>query len=282
MGFRIRIAAAAMMAALGVLVFSGTAVANPTAEFAPFADCQFKNPAVELCLYAESSSGSLELGSKTIPLVNPIALQGGVTETGTGTQFYSATSGATLTKAPQPVPGGLIGQTAPLTWPAWLQEYFNEAIEGGMTGLDVTIELAAPASSIGIELPNVLTEEEPAFALPVKFHIENTILGGECYVSSNTEPILLELTSGESGALHGSAGTLNVNGPGSLVTLNGAELVDGTFAAPEASGCGGEFAPYFDPLVNSIFGLPAASGNGFDFEGSIEVAERLAVKAADM
>jgi hypothetical protein len=36
--------------------------------------------------------------------------------------------------------------------------------------------------------------------------------------------------------------------------------VDNSFAAPEASGCGGIFSIIIDPLVDSKLGLPSAAG----------------------
>jgi hypothetical protein len=44
-----------------------------------------------------------------------------------------------------------------------------------------------------------------------------------------------------------------------LVITNNS-LVDNTFAAPEATGCGGIFSFLLDSIIDSKIGLPAASG----------------------
>jgi hypothetical protein len=264
-----------------VLALASTATASshnpPTAEFKPFSECPLNNVEIDSCIYLVSNGGSYTIGSKTIHLVNPTTLQGGVVEEEVepfGLQFHGAENGDTLSKTPQPVPGGLFGVTAPLSWPEFLQEWFNEQIETGFTGVTATIELAEPATAITLSLEHWLFEEEStALGLPVKIRLDNAILGNNCYVGSNEEPIQLELTSGTSGALTGAAGTLTFNGAFTLATISGFELVDGTFAAPAASGCGGIFHEFVDPLVNSIFGLPAASPeNSLTMEGTLKDA----------
>ncbi|HSC21115.1 MAG TPA: hypothetical protein VLC07_05250, partial [Solirubrobacterales bacterium] len=51
---------------------------SPKGEFAPFADCPLSNPAVVNCFYSLSSGGSFTIGTKKVPLVNPVTLQGGM------------------------------------------------------------------------------------------------------------------------------------------------------------------------------------------------------------
>lgn len=69
--------------------------------------------------------------------------------------FVGARNGDTLSKSPQPVPGGLLGVTAPTWWPQILQNLFNETINNGFTGVNATVELAAPASAIKFSLLNI-------------------------------------------------------------------------------------------------------------------------------
>ena len=62
-------------------------------------------------MYAVASSGEFTIGSRTVPITNPVVLQGGlieIPETGTF-KMEGALNGETLSNSPQKVPGGLIG-----------------------------------------------------------------------------------------------------------------------------------------------------------------------------
>jgi hypothetical protein len=280
MGFSKKLVGATLTAALVFLALASTATASshnpPTAEFKPFGECPLNNAEIDGCIYLVSNGGSYTIGAKTVHLVNPITLQGGFVEEEVEPfelHFHGAENGDTLSKTPEPVPGGLQGVTAPTSWPQFLQDWFNELIEEGFTGVTATIELAEPATAITLSLEHWLLEEGTALGLPVKIKLDNAALGNNCYIGSNEEPIQLELTSGTSGALSGAPGTITFNGAFTLVTISGFNLVDGTFAAPAASGCGGIFSEFVDPLVNSIFGLPAGSEeNSFSLEGVLKDA----------
>jgi hypothetical protein len=280
-----KLAAATVMAVLGALALAPTAPASshhPTGEFAPFAECPLNRMTITDCFYGVTNGGSVTIGEKTIPFVNPITLQGGY-EGWEPIEFFGAENGDTLSKTPQPVPGGLVGVSAPGSWPAPVQAWFNELIGTGFTGVNLTMELAAPATSTTLNLENFLNEEGTALGLPVKFKLSNTILGNSCYIGSNANPIPLELTTGTSGKLKGSVGEISFNEEFTLITLSKTRLVDGLFAAPEAEGCGGEYAEYVDPLIDSIFGLPSASeSNSAILEGQIKIASAEAVRNSNM
>ncbi len=282
MGFRKKFAAAMIVLAVAALSWASAAPAsshNPTGEFAPFGECPLSNPEIDHCVFGVTEGGSLDLGSKTIPLVNPITFQGGYVET-PEIDFHGAENGDTLSKTPQPVPGGLLGIIAPTSWPQFVQNWWNNGINEGFTGVNATIELAASATAITLSFENWINEEGTALGLPVKVKLDNALLGSNCYIGSNVSPIQANLTTGTSGALAGAAGSISFNSGFTLITLTGFELVNGTFAAPGASGCGGIFSFYVDPLINSIFGLPAASGNNsLTLEGVLEVASDAPVRA---
>lgn len=151
--------AAALVAAM--LVPASQALAsshNPTGEFEQFAECPLNTPTVALCLYSESDGGFFEVGTKTVPLVNPVVLQGGLEEVEGETVFVGAENGETLSKTPQPVPGALLGIEAPHWWPQYLQDWFNEAINEGFTGVQATVELAGSASEIEVNTLNLIFE----------------------------------------------------------------------------------------------------------------------------
>jgi hypothetical protein len=75
---------------------------------------------------------------------------------------------------------------------------------------------------------------------------------------------------------------LTTNETGTLVTVSGGSLVNNSFAAPGASGCGGIFSFLIDPFVNSIVGLPSPAGtNSAVLEGKLQLAVAEAVKASE-
>jgi hypothetical protein len=278
---------AAALAAM-MLVPASQALAsshNPTGEFASFGECPLSNSSLLLCIFSESSGGFFQVGKKTVPLKNPVILQGGIDEKGA---FVGAENGETLSKTPQPVPGGLLGIEAPAWWPKFLRDLFNETINNGFTGVTATVELAGPASSIKINTINLIIEKGTALSLPVKIKLSNPFLGSNCYIGSNASPVVIDFTTGETSPpppnspIHGAAGTATLNEAGTLLTLSGGSLVNNSFAAPGANGCGGLFSFLIDPFVNSIVGLPSPAGtNTAILEGKLQAAEASAVRASE-
>ncbi|HET7455081.1 MAG TPA: hypothetical protein VFJ76_06140 [Solirubrobacterales bacterium] len=278
---------------LAMLLPASAAVAaphSPTGEFAPFADCPLSNANAALCLQAETKSGYITIGNKKTPIVKPVILQGGLAFNEAGELvFLGAEDGETLTKAPQPVPGGLLGITAPSWWPSLLRNLFNETINNGFTGVTATMELAGPSSSVHPDLLALLEERStPALSMPVKVKLSNPFLGNSCYLGSNSNPIKLNLTTGTTSPpppnspISGDVTALTENPQGTLVTLDGVRLVDNSFAVPGANGCGGLFSFLVDPFVNEIVGTPAAAGkNTAVLEGTNKLAPREAVIASE-
>ncbi len=283
MRFPKRLAAASTTAAMAVLLLASAAPAsshNPTGEFSPFAECPLNRTSITDCFISVTNGGSLTLGTRTIPLVNPITLQGGFE--GSPIEFFGAENGDTLSKTPQPVPGGLLGITAPGSWPKEVQDWFNDQINKGFTGVNATIELAAPATSIALSTENLLFQEGTALGLPVKIKLDNAILGSNCYIGSKAEPIQIDLTTGTSGSLEGAVGELFFNEEFTLVTIAGSRLVNGTFEAPEAEGCSGIYSSYVDPLIDSIFMQSSGPENALTWEGNLKDANAETVRANDM
>jgi hypothetical protein len=268
------------------MVFASGASASshhPKGEFSNFGECPLNNSLVKECIYSLSSGGAFTVGKKTVPLVNPVTLQGGAYFNEAGEQkFVGAENGETLSKTPQPVPGGLLGITAPTWWPKFIQEWFNNLINEGFTGVTATVELAAPATSIKLSTQNLINAEGTALGLPAKIKLSNAILGSNCYIGSNSSPVQIDFTTGTSGSLEGEVGTVSFNEAFTLVTIEGGKLVNGTFAAPATNGCGGIFSFLVGPLVNEILGVPSASGkNSATLEGKLQDANAKAVKASE-
>ena len=215
-----------------------------------------------------TTSGEFTVGKKTVPINKTITLQGGTIEneeTGALT-FVGAENGETLSKTALYVPGGLFGTKPPESWPQEAKERFEEMINKGLTGVTETTELAKPASDIGISTNNLLAEEGVALSLPVKVKLSNVFLGSSCYVGSESNPIVLNLTTGTTSPpepnkpIKGSRGEIEFKDEFNIVVLSGGSLVDNSFSAPEATGCGGVFSKLVDPIVDSQFGVPVSGG----------------------
>jgi hypothetical protein len=243
------------------------AAAVPSGEYAVFYDCPLSNPELAACLASRSESGEITIGKQTVPITNTQTLQGGFIEEFSGALlFVGAADGNTLSKSPQKVPGGLAGlvKCNEIKGLGLLETLARAAcelvFENGATGVNATTELAAPASDIGLNEENILSEKGVGLSLPIKVRLENPLLGSECYIGSNSNPVTIELTSGTSGSVKGKLGNLSSRAEGGILVIKNNTLVSQTFAAPAATGCGGIFASLIDPLVNSKVGLPSEAG----------------------
>jgi hypothetical protein len=263
---------AMLVAGLSMLALAGSASAH-TGEWAKFNYCPSTNSKVVKCLNAVTSGGRVVLGKKNVPIVNPVTLQGGVTtEEEVGESFIAhmvaATNGETLTKTPQPVPGGLTGLVNCKEIENFIIRLGCESVfENGLTGVNATLELAKPASEVSINENALLEREGTALVLPVKVHLENPFLGSSCYVGSSSTPLIWNLTTGTTHppaghtALKGKSGNVAFIENNEIVKLTGTELVENNWSAPTATGCGGWPAEYvLDPIINASVGLPSAAG----------------------
>jgi hypothetical protein len=266
-----RVLTGLLLTAIAVLSLAGVAQAKLTGNYTKFAQCPYLNLEVKKCLYSTTTSGEVVLGSKTVPIVNPVVLQGGLGalgEDGFATAFFAASNGVTLSKASQPVPGGLAGiVNCKKISDFFLRIACEVTFENGVTGLNSTLELAKPASAIRVNETNLAGEIGIALEMPVKVHLENPFLGSSCYVGSEKTPIIWKLTTGTTSPpepnkpISGKAGELEFLEEGRILELKGAKLVDNAWSAPGVSGCGGFPAELLlNPIINAAAGLPATAG----------------------
>jgi len=283
-------AAAAAVIAMSVASSAYAVEHHPKGEFAIFADCPLSNPATSTCLVATTESGEFVISKEKVPIVNPIKLQGGIKAFASGEEtFIGAEDGNTLSKSPQKVPGGLAGLVKCNEISNFFERVACEVtFENGITGVNATTELAAPATSIQLHTFNLLGATGTALLLPVKLHLENPFLGSNCYIGSNASPIVIELTTGTTSPpppntpITGNPGTLENNATETILTISKNVLVNNSFAAPKAAGCGGVFSFLVDPIVNSKLGLPSAAGkNTAILRGTLKAADAEAVKASE-
>jgi hypothetical protein len=279
---------------LAVLGFAAPAMATkPTGDYVNFGDCPLSNPAVNQCIFAQTTSGQFSIGSTEVPITKTITLQGGLIfiEEPRSETFVEAKDGNTLSKTPQTVPGGLLKIVAPLGLPEIIQIIFNEFINKGITGVTATTELVATPS---LNRLNLFFGAGTALTLPVRVHLENPFLGSKCFVGSASKPITVNLTSGTTSPplpnlpITGSPGEPEFKDGGELVIVKKNSLVDNSFAvAPTAEGCGsqilfGLFTAIINSAVNAELGLPSEAGhNTAILNGQLENAFASAVKASE-
>jgi hypothetical protein len=220
------------------------------AEFQKFINCPITEG--KGCLYGETLEGEFVLGSmkKVTPIVNPQILQGGLAFIGTDTlPLIPPRFGAEeLSKTSQVVPGGLTG--------------LSESIGGEVKA---TAELAGTPIITAVFLG---FGHDTAVELPIKVHLENELLGPNCYIGSDTEPVVLKLTDGTTKPpegvepISGKIGTNEGRDKGRLLTFIDNTLVDNTFSVPAAKNCGTSalLEPVITGVVNTGIGLPATPG----------------------
>lgn len=271
--------------AVASCIAAGPAGATPTGEYAKFAQCPVNNPSAMACLYAQSTSGEFKISKTAVPLSKTITLQGGLTEVNSEgfSTILPALNGETISKTSQTVPGGLFKIIAPSFLPGFLQELFNEYINKGITGVTATTELAGTAR---INAVNTLNGSGVALELPTRVHLENLFLGSKCYVGSASKPVVVDFTTGTTSPpapnspITGAPGEVSFVAEGGILRIAKNSLVNNTFAAPEAEGCGGLLSFLIDPAVDAELELPAASGhNTAILNGTQEITGPAEVKA---
>ena len=286
---------ATAMACVGVLTMTAGASAY-SGNWARFNQCPVSNPAVLKCLQSVTKGGKVVLGKKTVPIVNPVILQGGSGESEYNEageefvqKFYGAANGDTLSKTPQPVPGGLSGLVNCKEISNFIVRLGCESVfENGLTGVNATVELARPATEIVLSEGNLAFQEGRALTLPVKVHLENPFLGSTCYIGSSSSPIMWNLTTGTTKPpapntpISGSSGTLELIEKEELAVFNKVKLVDNAWSAPGASGCGGFGVELsLNPIINASVGVPAAAGKNTSIleNTTVSVADKGAVQS---
>jgi len=240
---------AGLVAAVVVAMMAPAAqAATPAPGYGQFANCPSpaENPAVVACATGTVKGGHFQMGSKDVPITNPMTLSGGVLENG---DVVKGPVAPILTPVKQKVPGGVVG----LTGLTWLLE---------ILGSEALTLYAVTETAGTVNFGETLN-------LPVKVHLINSTLGNNCYVGSTSNPIKLALTYATTNPpppnvpISGTAPEFSVTPLGIVVAKNGT-LVDNSFAAPGASGCVltlfGFIPISINGLVNSQSGLPAPAG----------------------
>ena len=260
--------AALLLVIIASLGLTASASAKLSGNYSKFANCPYTNPEASKCIYSTTVGGEVVFGSRKVPIVNPAVLQGAYTEPDAKgfAKFIGATNGITLSKADQPVPGGLVGIVPPEGSPPLVKAVTTLISENDLTKVSATLELAKPPSSIRFSEKNLGGEEGTALSLPIKIHLENPFLGPSCYIGSSSSPITWNLSTGvttppkPTKPISGTVGAVEFLEEGRVIETKGSSLVDNAWAIPVASGCGGFLSFLINPIANTAAGLPAAAG----------------------
>ena len=287
------VGSALLVVALAALSLAGSAQAKLGGEFTKFANCPYTNATALKCIYSVTESGEVLLGSKKVPIEKPVTLQGAYAspvEEKEEAEFYpflAATNGITLSKAPQNVPGGILGIVPEASSPFLVKALIKFFLENSLTGVNSTLELAKSASDIRISENNLAGEIGTALQMPVKVHLENPFLGKNCYVGSSSSPITWKLTTGTTNpplpnkAITGSGGEGELLESAKILKLNNNLLVDNSWSAPKAAGCGGIISFLVDPIINAQLGTTTAGHNTAKLKGTLYEASAFTVNKYD-
>jgi hypothetical protein len=254
---------------LSVALFATTASASakaPTGNFAVFMQCPTDNPAVNLCVVGQVEGGEFRLGKMVVPILKTQILQGGIIrnrETEAET-IVGAEDGETLVKAPQVVPGGIFALVKEGHYPWYLRNFCKNFPNNSECRVTVTAE---PVGEPTVSKIHLILEEGTALGLPIRLHLKNPFLGGQCFVGSAASPLQLELTTGETSPpppnvpIAGEVGYISATNEFENIILRPNRLVDNTFSAPGAEGCGGPQSLLVDGEIDQRVGLPSPSGH---------------------
>jgi hypothetical protein len=242
---------AALVVSCALLAFAGTA----SAAFPNFTGCPTTAPGVAGCIDVQNTSGNLNIKGFNVPLGASLEIRGGLTSGESGSRFIPPAGTTGFFSTPVAVPGGLVGIE-------WLP---------GNSVLAIT-ELAGPPSSIQFD---VLAQ---SITVPVKVRLVNFLLGMDCHIGTDSNPVVLNLITGTTRPalpnrpISGHPGTFGFLPP-DILTVTDALDVDNAFAIPGASRCGLGLG-LINTLVNAKLRLPSAGGNN-----SMEVHNNIALRS---
>jgi hypothetical protein len=266
---KVRIAILGALVVGGLLVPAGSASAQTlNGIWGPFTRCPVDSAAMlatdgvssdPVCIANSSPNGSIKLGNSTQTTGATNLQLGAVADDATGEFSLIAPPGGALVSEPVNVEGGLLGLMCPSDIP--LVSAICEGLVGSpLNAVTAVVEPAGAPSDFNSGA--ALSLGVPIITLPVKVHLQNPILGPNCYIGTDSNPIVLrpENTTRPSisAAIGDLDGTPNPSGP--LARLGGTSTQgDDSFAVPGATGCG--LFGVLNTAVNQQQGLPSPAGN---------------------
>lgn len=217
----------------GSLGSSGSPAPQPL-TFDGWEKCPVAGDDIGTCVTVVVRGGEMRIGGLTVPVPDgSLKVAGGVTYVEDGDDWkdvFIPEEGTNfgVTSTPIDVPGGALGIDTPLN----------------ATKIQATVE------AVGMPYVDVLNA---ALSMPVRLKLANPLLGDNCYLGSESNPVVLDLES------TGNPPSEPVDDgiPGSAV-FKAVPHTDTTFAVPAATGCGPMGA--LNWAVNLRASTPSASG----------------------
>jgi hypothetical protein len=233
-------------------------------------------PGFAACVAGKAIGGSITIGKITTPVTQPVNVQFGFAfsppspSTGYPLPTYPPLAGtsAILSTKADLIPGSL---TTILGCPSSNATVQNICQQAAANPADNQVYALAQQAG---ELQNF---NLLSWTQPVKFQLINPLLGGNCYIGTDGDPVVLhpQLGLGPGAMLTIEHDPVPAAHPNAFVLgLTGALATDTTFSAPGVIGCGpgGLANVAVDEALDAGSGLPAASGNSLTLNGSFLIA----------
>jgi hypothetical protein len=238
-----------LLATASGIILSGSAGAisghpttgPPTGEFAPFSQCPTANVNAQDCLYGQITAGSVQFDGFDIPITNTITFQAGLEQPDDSgsSAWLPAANGETWSTTEQP----------------YRPSNSSDDCAANLLGLDgdaeATFEMPQNLNSDGtiadtyVNFQNWLEDEGVALEMPLEIVVSNPaylgVAAGVTGVPAATctiGPFLLDLTTGTTSPpppnqpISGQTGTISTSSDGEVLYVDGASLVDNSFAVP--------------------------------------------------
>jgi hypothetical protein len=259
----------ALVVAVVLVPAAGASAQTLNGIWGPFTRCPVDSPTMlavdgmtqaPTCIAANSPNGSIKLGNSTQTTGNTNLQLGAAIDSATNNFNLVSPAGGALVADPVNVEGGLLGLMCPSDIPL-VSAICDGLVGSPLNAVTATVEPAGEPSNFSRSA--ALGLGQPIVTLPVKVHLENPILGPNCFIGANNDPIVLRpenttqpMLSSAFGQLDGTPTTSSPR----LVRITGLSTQgDDSFAVPAARGCG--LLGVLDVAVNAQQGLPSPSGN---------------------
>lgn len=271
----------AVLGAFVVLIMLATA--GPAAavtlngDWAPFNRCPVDDSTmlaadgsanIAWCTVSDSPSGSMTLGNTTVATGDSNVQFGLIENTASGIFSADSPSGSGILGAPVQIPGGLLGLMCPSNIPV-VSQVCNQITNSSLNQVTATVQPAGTPSNFS--LAAVATTGQAILTLPVKVQLGNPLLGPNCYIGSDSDPIVLHpknLVSPSGSHVHFNADGTPNNTSGVMYGLSiTGTLTDTSFAVPGANGCG--LLGILDGALDLKTGLPAPTGNSLVLNNNV-------------
>lgn len=250
--------------------------------WAPFNRCPVDDPRmlsadgatnIALCMSVSSPGGSVTIGKVTLPIGGSNFQAGGIANNeAEGAVTLVSPRGGAAVGSPLQLPGGLQALVCPSSSPG-LRAFCRARPYGFLNSIVMTMVSAGEPSNFNLAAG--AGTGAPILTLPLKVHLENPLLGGHCYIGTDSEPIVLHAANLSPPTLgfenFAGDGTRGNGGPLTALLLNGAAQSDTQVAIPGVHGCG--VGGLLDKLIDGHIGLPSPSGDNaiVSYEVSSEI-----------